>query len=91
MTHEVVLQVRMDADLKNAAEKIYLDMGINFAEAVRLFAKKSVELGTSPFTISENKKSVFGALSKYANKNLIPMEDKAWEGAVSEKYAKNLD
>ena len=81
---EIVLQIRIDADLKNAAEKIYNKMGLNLTEAVRLFAKKSVELGTAPFAISTETKTAFGSLSKYANKNLIPLENSAWESAVSE-------
>ena len=36
--------------------------------------------------ISE-KKSAFGILSKYANKNLIEQEKSAWEKSVIEKYA----
>lgn len=88
---EVVLQIQIDADLKNAAEKIYNSMGLNFSDAVKLFAKKSVELGTAPFIISTEKESAFGALSKYANKNLIPLEKTAWESAVLEKYGKKAD
>lgn len=37
------------------------------------------------------KKSAFGILSKYANKNLIEQEKFAWEKSAGEKYAKNLD
>ena len=88
---EIVLQIQIDADLKNAAEKIYNSMGLNFSDAVRLFAKKSIELGTTPFEISTEKKSAFGALAKYANKNLIPMEKTAWESAVLEKYGQKAD
>ena len=40
MAEEILFQIRMDADLKNAAEKIYSNLGLNFSEAVRLFAKK---------------------------------------------------
>ena len=36
------------------------------------------------------KKSAFGKLSKYANPKLIPLEDSAWESAVTEKYGKIL-
>mgnify|MGYP002621626498 FL=1 len=88
---EIVLQIQIDADLKNAAEKIYNKMGLNLTEAVRLFAQKSVELGTAPFAISTKKNTAFGLLSKYANKNLIPLENSAWESAVSEKYGKKTD
>ena len=83
---EIVLQIQIDADLKNAAEKIYNSMGLNFSDAVKLFAKKSVELGTAPFIISTEKKSAFGALSKYANKNLIPLENTAWQNSAAEKH-----
>ena len=37
------------------------------------------------------KKSAFGKLSKYANPKLIPLEESAWESAVTEKYGKNRD
>ena len=32
----------------------------------------------------------FGIASKYANPNLIPLEDEAGDNAVAEKYDKNL-
>ena len=41
MEAEVVLQVRMDKKTKDKVEKLYRDMGITFATAVRLFAKQS--------------------------------------------------
>ena len=40
MAMQSVLQVRMDTELKEAAEKLYSDLGTSFAEAVRIFAKK---------------------------------------------------
>jgi len=41
--------------------------------------------------ILSEKKSAFGILSKYANKNLIEQEKFAWEKSASEKYAKNFN
>lgn len=41
--------------------------------------------------ILPEKKSAFGILSKYADKNLISEEKIAWEKSASEKYAKNFD
>lgn len=35
-------------------------------------------------------KNSFGALSKYANKNLIPLESTAWQNSAVEKYIKNF-
>lgn len=43
MVKEATLQVRMDADLKEQAEKLYKKLGTSFAEAVRIFAKQSVQ------------------------------------------------
>ena len=39
--------------------------------------------------ILPEKKSAFGILSKYADKNLISQEKSAWEKSASEKYEKN--
>ena len=39
---------------------------------------------------NENKRA-FGRLSKYADPSLIPLEEGAWERAVTEKYGKNSD
>ena len=51
MAKEATLQVRMDADLKEQVEKLYKNMGTSFAEAVRIFAKQSVQDQAMPFTI----------------------------------------
>lgn len=39
---ETVLQVRMEKALNDKVEKLYRDMGITFASAVRLFAKQMI-------------------------------------------------
>lgn len=41
--------------------------------------------------ILPEKKSAFGILSKYADKNLISQEKSAWEKSASEKYEKNFN
>lgn len=67
-----ILEVQIDADLKRAVEKLYRDMGINFSEVVRLFAKKSVELGKAPFAITteKNRREVMAkALEIFADTN----------------------
>ncbi len=85
------IQVDIDDDLKKAVEAVYANKGITFAEAIKLFAEKSVELGNSPFFIKNRQTSARGTLSKYANSKLIPLEDGAWERAVAEKYGKHAD
>lgn len=51
MAKEATLQVRMDSELKEQAELLYQQLGTSFAEAVRIFARQSVEDGGMPFTM----------------------------------------
>lgn len=51
MGKETTLQVKMDADLKEQAELLYQQLGTSFAEAVRIFARQSVEDRAMPFTM----------------------------------------
>ena len=51
MAKEATLQVRMDAELKEQAELLYKQLGTSFAEAVRIFARQSVEDRVMPFTM----------------------------------------
>ena len=51
MAKEATLQVRMDADLKEQAEQLYKNMGTSLAEAVRIFARQSVQENGMPFII----------------------------------------
>ena len=51
MAKEAILQVRMDAELKEQAEQLYKDMGTSLAEAVRIFARQSVLENGMPFQI----------------------------------------
>lgn len=48
---ESILEVKMDSDLKEQAEKLYEQMGTTFAEAIRIFAKQSVREKAMPFTM----------------------------------------
>lgn len=51
MANDAVLQVRMDAELKREAENLYRRMGTSLAEAVRIFARQSVEENAMPFVV----------------------------------------
>ena len=51
MAKEATLQVRMDSELKEQAELLYKQLGTSFAEAVRIFARQSVEEKAMPFTM----------------------------------------
>lgn len=50
MSEEVVLQIVMDTDLKSKAEKLYESLGISFSEAIKIFAQKSLEKNSMPFS-----------------------------------------
>ncbi len=49
MAKKAILQVRMDSELKEQAELLYKQLGTSFAEAVRIFARQSVEEKAMPF------------------------------------------
>lgn len=51
MAKEATLQVRMDAELKEQVEVLYKEMGTTFAEAVRIFARQSVQENAMPFKV----------------------------------------
>ena len=51
MANEATLQVWMDSELKEQAELLYKQLGTSFAEAVRIFARQSVEDRAMPFTM----------------------------------------
>lgn len=75
---ETVLQVRMDKGIKDKVEKLYRDMGITFASAVRLFAKQSLVEQRMPFVVSKKPTLAGGMLLKYADKNKWTEEDEAF-------------
>lgn len=86
MAKEATLQVRMDADLKEKAEELYREMGTSLAEAVRIFAKQSVQENGMPFTITASRHNTYGRLSGYANQDLLLEEDGAYERAMIKKH-----
>lgn len=51
MAKEATFQVRMDADLKAQVEELYKKLGTSFSEAVRMFARQSVQENGMPFML----------------------------------------
>ena len=45
MTNEVTVEIKLDADLKEAAEKLYNSVGTTLDEVIKFFVKRSVETG----------------------------------------------
>lgn len=72
MAKQATLQVRMDAELKEQVETLYKKLGTTFAEAVRIFAKQSVEENAMPFIIHVPKNKIERNLGIADGKFIIP-------------------
>ena len=93
MTNEVTIEIKLDAELKAEAEKLYSQIGLTVEEAIPFLVKYNVEqqAGKIPKKKPEAEHTeLFGALAEYANPALIPFEGSAWERVMVEKYAKSL-
>lgn len=69
----------MDTELKEKVDALYKEMGISFAEAVRIFAKQSIRENGMPFVITTNHRNTYGRLAKYANPGFMEKEAGAME------------
>lgn len=49
MVNMALLQIRVDEELKNQANAVYNEIGIDLSTAIRMFLKKSVLEGGIPF------------------------------------------
>lgn len=70
MAKEAILQVRMDAETKEAAERIYKNLGTSLPEAVRVFAAQSIQENGYPFrprSTTTTKQRMQGRLAIYAD------------------------
>ena len=96
MAEKAVVQFTMDADLKEQAEALYQRMGMDFGEAVRIFAAQSLMEGGLPFQPSTRQaqkrplSDLAGIFRGYVTPELRAKEDealkKAFERAAIEKY-----
>ncbi len=86
MRKEATLQVRIDAELKDKVEKLYRSLGTSFAEAVRIFARQSLEENGMPFVPRAGRGSALGIAAKYANPESIKYEKDAFARAMVEKH-----
>ena len=58
-----LLQIRVDEELKNQANAIYSELGIDLSTAVRMFLKKSVQIGGFPFDTKIDESTLKAILS----------------------------
>ena len=48
------ITIRMDSDLKAAAEELFTDLGMNISTAFNIFVRQALREGRIPFTISRS-------------------------------------
>jgi DNA-damage-inducible protein J len=71
MAKTSLLQVRIDTELKQEAEKLFTEIGLDTPSAVRLFFKQSVQRRAIPFSLVLEE-------SKTNSRNEEPV--KLWQG-----------
>lgn len=89
MAKEATLQVRMDADLKDQAETLYKKLGTSFAEAVRIFARQSVQENAMPFVIRIPDKSTAQRIGIAKGKFEVPDNIDQYNDEISEMFGGN--
>lgn len=52
MSNTTNISIRMDSDLKTAAEKLYAELGMNLSTAFNIFVRQSLREGGIPFKIT---------------------------------------
>lgn len=65
MAENTNISIRMDKDLKNAAEQLYSELGMNLTTAFNIFVRQSLREGGIPFMITTetpNKETVSAML-----------------------------
>lgn len=86
MAKEATLQVRMDADLKEQVEILYKQLGTSFAEAVRIFARQSVQENAMPFTIHIPQQKTAQRIGIAKGKMTVPNDIDQYNNEVSDLF-----
>ncbi|MDE7019192.1 MAG: type II toxin-antitoxin system RelB/DinJ family antitoxin [Lachnospiraceae bacterium] len=86
MAKEATLQVRMDADLKEQAEELYKKLGTSFAEAVRIFARQSVQENAMPFMVRLTKQEEGKRIGVAEGEFIVPEDIDKYNDEVMEMF-----
>ncbi len=54
MQESTNINIRMDKDVKNAAEKIFNELGLNMTTAINIFLRKAIQEQGIPFDVKLN-------------------------------------
>ncbi len=60
----VEITLEIDAELKDQAEKLFMEMGLTLEEATILFFEETVRLGRLPFDLDEDMKKYIAEQSE---------------------------
>lgn len=58
MALTATVQVRVDADIKKAADTLFYELGFDTPTAIRMFLSKAVQLNGLPFDVSKSLETV---------------------------------
>ena len=86
MAKEATLQVRMDADLKEQAEELYKKLGTSFAEAVRIFARQSVQEKAMPFMVRLTEQEEEKRIGVAEGDFTVPEDIDKYNGEIAEMF-----
>lgn len=86
MAKEATLQVRMDADLKEQAEELYKKLGTSFAEAVRIFARQSVQENAMPFMVHLTKQEEEKRIGIAEGEFIVPEDVDKYNDEIVEMF-----
>lgn len=86
MAKQAILQVRMDSELKEQVESLYRQLGTSFAEAVRIFARQSVEDKAMPFTMHLSPAAPKRTLGIANGKYVIPDDIDGCNDEIAEMF-----
>lgn len=98
MAKEATMQLRMDSEMKDRVEALYRSMGTSFAEAIRIFAAKSLLVNGLPFQMnapievdSTSVSDLAGSLRAYATPEKLAGEADAIHNAFAKSAVKKYE
>lgn len=65
------LNIRMDAELKKQAEKLFSELGMNMSTAINVFLRQAVRQGSIPFEIKLERPNVETIEALYEGEEII--------------------
>ncbi len=69
-----IIQIRVDDDLKDDAQALYDELGLDLSTAIRMFLKKAIAVGGFPFDTKVDE-AIFKALKALKHSHVISKEN----------------